>query len=139
MPPLTPKRPPHHQNASPNTPNTPKTIQSPAKVREGRDHIDVIVETSSLAGVSPPSPSYRHHLADIVAAGQLSNAQIEVVIYAQMRFNGPRLPTGCRAGFFLGDGAGVGKGRQVCVGLFLFALVFPWRAVQNKQTLKIPP
>eukprot|EP00879_Flechtneria_rotunda_P009637 GHRR01010084.1.p1 GENE.GHRR01010084.1~~GHRR01010084.1.p1 ORF type:complete len:1075 (+),score=467.79 GHRR01010084.1:930-4154(+) len=31
-----------------------------------------------------------------------------------MRFNGPRLPGGgARAGFFLGDGAGVGKGRQI--------------------------
>lgn len=43
----------------------------------------------------------------------MSNLQLETVIYAMQRYEGPRLPDGARAGFFLGDGAGVGKGRQI--------------------------
>jgi P-loop containing NTP hydrolase pore-1 len=43
-------------------------------------------------------------------AGLLSNAQMEVVGYALQRFRGERTDKGTRAGFFLGDGAGVGKG-----------------------------
>lgn len=43
----------------------------------------------------------------------ISNAQLETVVYALQRFVGPRLESGHKAGFFLGDGAGVGKGRQI--------------------------
>lgn len=46
-------------------------------------------------------------------ARALSDAQLESVAYAVQRFSGKRLPDGSRAGFFLGDGAGVGKGRQI--------------------------
>lgn len=34
----------------------------PAKLREGADHPDPIVESQSLAGVMPPDPTYAHHL-----------------------------------------------------------------------------
>jgi hypothetical protein len=43
----------------------------------------------------------------------LSEAQFESVVYATMKFNGPHLAGDKRPGFFLGDGAGVGKGRQI--------------------------
>ena len=43
----------------------------------------------------------------------ISDAQLETVAYAVQRFYGERLEDGSRAGFFLGDGAGVGKGRQI--------------------------
>lgn len=46
-------------------------------------------------------------------ARALSNAQLETVAYAVQRFAGKRLPDGARPAFFLGDGAGVGKGRQI--------------------------
>ncbi|KAF5829652.1 hypothetical protein DUNSADRAFT_15693 [Dunaliella salina] len=84
----------------------------PAKVREGFDHPDAIVESQSLAGVTPPDVTYKHHLKAEVRAQKLSNAQLETVLYSMMRFN-HELPSGERAGFFLGDGAGVGKGRQI--------------------------
>ena len=45
-----------------------------------------------------------------IARGELSSAQLETVIYANQRFQAPQLPDGSRPGFFLGDGAGVGKG-----------------------------
>ena len=45
--------------------------------------------------------------------GAVSAAQLEPVAYAMQSFRGPRLRCGARQGFFLGDGAGVGKGRTI--------------------------
>ena len=78
-------------------------------------HPDPLVETASLASVQLPDPTAGAadcHLHDEVAAGHISDAQLESIIYAFMKFNGPRLPDGKRRGFFLGDGAGVGKGKK---------------------------
>ena len=80
--------------------------------QEGKPHPDPVVETSTLAAVSPPLPTYQHHLQDAVASGALSNLQIESIIYAFQRFQ-HHLDDGSRMGFMLGDGAGVGKGRQI--------------------------
>ncbi|GFH20548.1 uncharacterized protein HaLaN_17689 [Haematococcus lacustris] len=88
------------------------TQYRPSKLTEGRDHPDPIVESQSLSGTSPPDPDYAHHLGREVAEGRISNAQLETVVYACMRFK-RFLPSGERCGFFLGDGAGVGKGRQI--------------------------
>lgn len=85
----------------------------PAKVDEGVPHPDPIVETSSLSGVQPPDVKYKHHIADCVDDRQISDAQLETVVYSMMRFNIERLTGAPRPGFFLGDGAGVGKGRQI--------------------------
>lgn len=49
---------------------------------------------------------------DIVDKGKLSRLQLEGVRYA-CRKHLEILPSGQRAGFFIGDGAGVGKGRQI--------------------------
>jgi len=83
----------------------------PAKLRGGRPHPAVIVESASMAAVSPPEITYKPHLApEIVSEGRLSDIQLERVIYAGQRHE-QRLPDGSRAGFFVGDGTGVGKGR----------------------------
>jgi predicted RNA methylase len=83
----------------------------PAKLRGGRPHPAVIVESASMAAVVPPDISYRPHLApEIVTEGRLSDIQLERVIYAGQRHE-QRLCDGSRAGFFVGDGTGVGKGR----------------------------
>ena len=66
---------------------------------------DPLVETASLASVPLPPPSFPHSLHDCVAGKLLSDAQLETVVYAGMKFGGPKLPDGKRAGFFLGDGA----------------------------------
>ena len=65
--------------------------------------------------MTPPRPTYVHHLQAAVNSGALSSLQLEAIIYACQRFEGPRLSDAqqSRAGFFLGDGAGVGKGRQL--------------------------
>ena len=57
-------------------------------------HPDPIVETACLANVLPPVPTYRHHIGGCVAAGKLSDAQIETIIYANQRFEQPPLHDG---------------------------------------------
>ena len=84
---------------------------APAKLRGGRPHPAVIVESASMAAVTPPDITYKPNLAaEIVSEGRLSDIQLERVIYAGQRHQ-QRLPDGSRAGFFVGDGTGVGKGR----------------------------
>src|SRR5260370_40271316 len=64
-----------------------------------------------MAAVVPADITYRPQLApEIVSEGLLSDIQLERVIYAGQRHE-QRLPDGSRAGFFVGDGTGVGKGR----------------------------
>ena len=83
----------------------------PAKLKGGKPHPAVIVESASMAAVAPPDITYRPHLApEIVSEGRLSEIQLERVIYAGQRHE-QRLPDGSRGGFFVGDGTGVGKGR----------------------------
>jgi predicted RNA methylase len=83
----------------------------PAKLTGGKPHPAVIVESASMAAVVPPDLTYRPHLApEIVTEGRLSDIQLERVIYAGQRHE-QRLSDGSRAGFFVGDGTGVGKGR----------------------------
>lgn len=98
-------------------PPPPQPGYKPSHIIEGRDHPDPIVEAGSLASVKAPEPTYDHTLGELVADGTLSNAQIETVVYSNMRFgvydsSNPYAPP-VRQGFFLGDGAGVGKGRQI--------------------------
>ncbi|MDA8249023.1 MAG: strawberry notch family protein, partial [Rhodospirillales bacterium] len=100
-----------------------------------RPHPTKLVQSAAMASVAPPRPSYRPHLPpEIVSAGLLSDAQIESVIYAGEAHAGhlagswlvdetydqvsaaPDDAEGAvrfRRGWFLGDGTGAGKGRQV--------------------------
>lgn len=78
-------------------------------------HPGDIVEAGSLSAISLPPATY--NLADVlptelVTAGTLSSLQLEGIVYACQRHQ-QILPSGSRAGFFIGDGAGVGKGRQI--------------------------
>ncbi|MDX6528498.1 MAG: hypothetical protein QOH41_788 [Blastocatellia bacterium] len=111
----------HLVEPSPNRPNDDPDREEPsgnlfvpyvsAKLKGGRPHPAVIVESASMAAVTPPDITYKPHLApEIVSEGRLSDIQLERVIYAGQRHE-QRLPDGSRAGFFVGDGTGVGKGR----------------------------
>ena len=95
---------------------------TPKKLKEGAPHPDHVVETEVLAAVIPPDlydengkmfKDAQHHLADVVAKKTISNLQLETVCYSNLRFSQKTAINGPRAGFFLGDGAGIGKGRQI--------------------------
>ena len=63
--------------------------------------------------VSLPQPTY--DLAPcVLQCEKLSSLQLEGVLYACQRHL-TLLPDGRRGAFFIGDGAGVGKGRQVSI------------------------
>jgi hypothetical protein len=71
-----------------------------------------------MATVDPPEPTYRPQLpANAVADGLLSAAQLEQIVYAGQSHE-KTLPaadgeTVRRRGYFIGDGTGVGKGREI--------------------------
>ncbi len=83
----------------------------PTKFKGGVEHPAFIVEASSMAAVAPPDMTYTPQIdPSIVRDGLLSDLQYESVVYAGQRHE-QRLPNGARAGYFCGDGTGVGKGR----------------------------
>lgn len=81
----------------------------------GLPHCGDIAEAASLAAIDLPAATYPLWDAlprELIESGQLSALQLEGVLYACQR-HCEILPSGERAGFFIGDGAGVGKGRQL--------------------------
>ncbi len=110
------------------------------RIKDALPHPSLLCESAALALVSPPPPTYKPHLPrNIITQGLLSEAQLESVIYAgqahceflsgsyivddswdnvtvaaQSEENAVKF----RRGWFLGDGTGVGKGRQ-CAGIIL--------------------
>jgi hypothetical protein len=108
-----------------------QTIRIPAAV----PHPTPLVQSAAMAAVAPPRPRYRPLLPPrVVRDGVLSDAQIESLVYAGDAHEGhlsghyrvdetldtvtaiPADADGAvrfRRGWFLGDGTGAGKGRQV--------------------------
>lgn len=84
----------------------------PSKLHVGAAHPDPVVETASLAAVEPPDITYQLHLDDLIRDKVLSGLQLESIVYTCQRHD-QLLPDHSRAGFFIGDGAGVGKGRTI--------------------------
>ena len=91
----------------------------PRHWRHGADHPDPVVETTSLAFTTPPQMPEDQAtlvpglLASAVPQKTLSSLQLEAVAYAGMRHEQTLADGVSVAGFFLGDGPGVGKGRQL--------------------------
>lgn len=104
-------------------------------IPDANPHPTKLVQSVAMASVAPPQPSYRPHLpTHIIKSGVLSDAQLESVIYAG-EAHGKYLAGAWtlddtfdnihaaaddagnavhfRRGWFLGDGTGCGKGRQV--------------------------
>ncbi|WP_419901158.1 strawberry notch-like NTP hydrolase domain-containing protein [Kiloniella sp.] len=109
-------------------------------VAGAQDHVSQLCQSSAMASVKGPVPGYRPMLSErIVRGGLLSAAQLETVVYAgqahsemlegtfSLMDGGQGIvattaddPDGIcyRQGYFLGDGTGAGKGRQIA-GVFL--------------------
>ena len=112
----------------------PYSLQS-IRIAGAQPHPTRLVQSAAMSSVAPPKPSYRPHLpAGLVEQGLLSDAQLESVIYAGEAHADhlagswsvdatwdkvEAVPDDCdtavrfRKGWFLGDGTGAGKGRQV--------------------------
>ncbi|XP_046980901.1 protein strawberry notch isoform X1 [Schistocerca americana] len=90
----------------------------PSKLKLGRKHPDPVVETASLSSVEPTDVWYTVSLPDeTIRSGALSALQLEAITYASQQHE-HFLPDGTRAGFLIGDGAGVGKGRTIAGIIF---------------------
>ena len=99
------------------------------------EHPTALVQSAAMASVAPPLPSYRPKLIEgLVKDGIISGPQIESIVYAGEAFESHLQSWFTRSesegvlfqahedeegafqlrkGFFLGDGTGCGKGRQV--------------------------
>lgn len=85
----------------------------PSKLKLGRKHPDPVVETASLSSVPPADVWYKLSIPEeSINSGALSALQLESITYAAQQHE-HILPDGSRAGFLVGDGAGVGKGRTI--------------------------
>nr|WP_082734463.1 bifunctional class I SAM-dependent methyltransferase/DEAD/DEAH box helicase [Novosphingobium sp. CCH12-A3] len=101
------------------------------RINDARDHPTALVESVAMGSITAPVPSTVPRLpSGLIARGGLSSAQAETLIYAASA-HARDLPgkfrpedKGCtlvpdpdgqsyRLGYFLGDGTGAGKGRQV--------------------------
>ncbi|CAM9879293.1 unnamed protein product, partial [Hapterophycus canaliculatus] len=65
----------------------------------GKPHPDPVVENTTLAAVLPPDVTYETHLPPSCLE-QLSEVQMESVIYAGQQFAGPSLSSSERRGVF---------------------------------------
>ena len=87
-------------------------------VKLGIKHPDPVVETSSMSSIEPPDIFYKLSIPEhTIDYGDLSALQLESITYASQRHQ-LILPSGERAGFLIGDGAGVGKGRTLAGIIF---------------------
>ncbi len=109
---------------------TPQRLHVPGAVR----HPTPLVQSAAMASVAPPAPAYRPRLPNnLINDGVLSEAQIEAIVYAgqahaadlpgsfTVEDDGTVLAPASdddpaafrvRQGFMIGDGTGVGKGRE---------------------------
>jgi hypothetical protein len=111
-----------------------------AIVKGSKPHPGPIVESAAMSSVDPPDAKYSPNLpANVIESGKLSNVQLESIIYAGQAHSeflpgtqwfdkegnpvearnvtDDSVSKAVRQGYFIGDGTGVGKGREIA-GIF---------------------
>jgi len=104
------------------------------RVKGSQRHPTPLVESAAMSAVKPPTPTYRPHLSpDLVAMKEItvtnpdgstskrqigvSEAALENIVYAgqahQQMLPAIEGQVAHRRGYFIGDGTGAGKGREV--------------------------
>lgn len=87
-------------------------VPSKLTVKNAQKHPANLVESSAMAAVSAPTITYTPHIdQNIIDKGLISDVQLENISYAGQAHE-EVLESGERRGYFIGDGTGVGKGRQ---------------------------
>lgn len=82
-------------------------------VKGAKKHPTKLVESAAMATVKAPEMTEALHIPKkLVSDGILSDAQLEAVTRAWQSF-GKQLDNGETQGYFIGDGTGVGKGREI--------------------------
>lgn len=84
-----------------------------ATFQNSKEHPARVVQSMSLAAVEPPNVTYTPKIPERkIKNGTLSDIQLEFITYAGQTHE-QRLPNGMRREVLLGDGTGMGKGRQI--------------------------
>lgn len=99
--------------AKPDAQNDEAIFEHYVSTVSGKDHPADLDEPAAMAAVQPPDITVKLSLPEsIIKDGKLSAPQIEAVARAAQSFE-TKNPDGTRRGFFIGDGTGVGKGREI--------------------------
>lgn len=87
-------------------------VPSKLTVKNAQKHPANLVESSAMAAVPAPTITYTPHIdQSVIDNGLISDVQLENISYAGQAHE-KTLESGARKGYFIGDGTGVGKGRQ---------------------------
>lgn len=91
-----------------------------ARYKDSVAHPADLIESATLGSVESPNITTTLNLPiEVIKEGRLSAEQLETVTYAVQRFSHP-LPDGRTPGFWVGDGTGVGKGREIAGIIYHF-------------------
>lgn len=83
------------------------------KIQGAKPHPGELVESAAMNAVDAPDITYQPDIPQgLITDGSVSIAQMEAVVAAGQAHE-KILPSGVRQGFFVGDGTGVGKGREI--------------------------
>jgi len=93
------------------------SVYQPSKVtfQGSKTHPGQLVESQAMSAVDlpDPKPTTKIHIPEeVIKSGKLSDAQLEAIFYATQATD-VVMDDGTRQGFLIGDGTGVGKGREI--------------------------
>lgn len=83
-------------------------------VKGAKKHPASIVESAAMAAVDTPQATYTPKIPkELITSGALSDVQLTNIVYAGQAHSQMIPHQNIRRGYFIGDGTGVGKGRQI--------------------------